>query len=264
MRVVLLSIWVWAGLFIPAFDADATEDQGPLLCQQSTAPTCCGDACGPDQRCCRGTVCSHSGRCIPRECISCGDRGCDVDWDACTAECGPIRCCRASCSSDSDCCTGAACRPVEAGGLQCIPTDCDGCTERGMSCQVLDDCRVVCGGPICCQDLCNRDHDCCANTSCQTTAAGERRCLPTSCESCGGMTPTCVVSPNCEATCSPPPTCGVECTADSECGSGSQCREFSAGRKRCVPLAFEAECRTCGGAGCRFSVDGCRVECGPQ
>ena len=168
-----------------------------------TTPACCGDACGDGVRCCTGTVCGSSGRCVPTECGECGDRGCQVDYDACTVTCGIPRCCFEPCTSDLDCCTGA---------------------------------------------------------TCQGTAANERQCLPSDCQNCTGMTPTCMISSECEATCHPPSTCGQECTDNSDCGIASVCYDFPA-MSRCVPSVFESQCVACGTGGCRFSPDNCSVEC---
>lgn len=262
MRAIRTTLLVVLGAALLGTPAQAQEDGTEhLLCQGTTRPNCCGATCGPTQRCCRGTVCSQSGRCIPRECAECGDRGCTVDYETCEATCGPISCCFASCWTDTDCCSGAVCRATSAGARQCVPAACSECTAQGLPCEVTDDCEPVCGTPSCCHALCRSDRDCCMGTACMRTTGNERRCMPAACRDCTGMRPTCQASSECEATCIGPPSCGERCNTNADCGAGALCHQFSRELRLCVPTGFEAACRACGTVGCRFNGTECDVDC---
>src|SRR5438046_3073876 len=62
----------------------------PIYCHDVVClpQPCCGALCTMDEQCCPGTICSPSaGRCVPSGCAACGELGCIVDYNTCTAKC---------------------------------------------------------------------------------------------------------------------------------------------------------------------------------
>lgn len=223
-------------------------------------PICCGETCSPGRRCCAGTVCGSEGRCVPDSCAACGDRGCRVDYAACTGECAPPVCCGETCGPGRPCCDGTAC----GSNGRCVPEVCRDCGDRG--CMVdYRTCSATCATPECCSDVCVDDDDCCGGTVCRTSTAGglDRRCVPPECDQCQGMTSICVVDDQCGATCMAPPGCGESCVTSATCGANLVCREFASTGRRCVPEGFDEACEACGRYGCAFTPASCSLTCAP-
>lgn len=192
-----------------------TGGGGALACSQvqCNAPTCCGGACSTDADCCRGTVCSVSGSCIPDSCVGCGELGCLVSFSACEATCIPPERCGEACATDAECGQGARCEALPSGSRLCVPTSfdalCSACGPGGCTFGP-ERCEVSCpetpaadaganapdGGPppsctACCEP-CQTDADCCAGAYCGESAMGGLFCFPVECRTCTyGCTFTC-------------------------------------------------------------------------
>ncbi len=171
---------------------------------QCNAPTCCGASCASNADCCAETVCSTSGRCIPSRCTGCGELGCVVDFDACTAECAPPASCGELCGSDADCAAGTSCRPSVDGDLRCYPDACTGCGGLTPLCSIDGACGVTCVAPQRCGESCTPGDDCGSSSVCYTFPSGVSYCVPEAFEgACRACSPLgCSFHPtSCEVTC---------------------------------------------------------------
>ncbi len=159
-----------------------------ITCSAECAPpSCCGESCGAARPCCDGTVCSSDGRCVPQQCTQCGDVGCVVDYDVCSAHCAVPECCLSECTTSAQCCAGTVCRE-RSGVRQCVPRRCDDCTGDMPTCQVDDQCQVACGPPEACGRNCTSDSECGSGLQCYEFSSNSR-CVPDDfedlCRPCG-------------------------------------------------------------------------------
>jgi hypothetical protein len=181
----------------------------PSMCHtvQCNPPTCCGASCSSSADCCDETVCSASGRCIPARCVGCGELGCRVDFDACTAECAAPASCGELCGSDADCATGTSCRASVTGELRCYPDACTSCDGLTPLCRIDDACGVSCVAPERCGEECAPGSDCGPSAVCHAFPSGVSRCVPLdfegACSFCGSL--GCSFWPStCDVTCQDP------------------------------------------------------------
>lgn len=193
--------------------ASACTAGSPMCTEVACNPApCCGGPCVTSADCCRGTVCSTEGQCIPDSCAPCGALGCLVNFAACEATCVAPERCGQACGSDAECGLGAHCATLD-GERRCVPDyfelECDrcpgGCTFDGASCEVrctapsdVDGGALGDAGPpgadtckACCEP-CERDSDCCEGSYCGESAMGGFFCFPVECRTCTyGCTFTC-------------------------------------------------------------------------
>lgn len=169
-------------------------------------------------------------------------------------------CCGLQCTGNEDCCGETSCS--QSG--RCVPAVCDDCGAVG--CLVdYESCEAVCNVPDCCLSVCEPDSlegtECCPGTECSEVGVGDFRCIPTGCDRCSGMHPTCQITVQCQSICIPPPGCGALCETAVDCQPGTHCYAFSSEVSRCVPVPFETICSDCGEQGCQFNANSCEVHC---
>lgn len=285
-------------IVLSALLAACTTSGDATMCRdvQCRPPTCCGGSCSSSADCCAETICSTTGRCIPARCAGCGELGCLVDYDACTAECAPPASCGEACGSDADCATGTTCTASVAGDMRCYPDSCGSCGGLTPLCQIAGSCSVTCVAPARCGEACEPGADCGAGAICHTFAStGASYCVPRDfadeCSFCGSD--GCTFHPSsCDVTCQDPapvdagtspgrdagtspgrdggvppigadggggttPPTGPSCLACcSPCTADSDCCAGSA----CLQRADTGE-RMCFPSECRFCTYGCTYYC---
>jgi hypothetical protein len=212
----------------------------------------CAHACGGDQDCPCGALCS-SGSCVPG-CRSAG--GCCGDAPCGSGQCGPGEPAPwwGHCAVDADC----------AGSLVCLPN-----VTRG-SCS-----RIV--GSTCVPGSC-ADAGVCAPYRSVVSARALAVCVPTCeagscpaglvCVSRGSGDPACVPGCRDDGQCLPPySSCDTRrgvcrCHDYTDADGGSWCRGVSA-RAWCDSAAGDCQCaRSCAGRTC--GDDGCGGSCGEE
>lgn len=161
----------------------------PLQCKevQCKPPSCCGQLCGDGGTCCKNTLCSAEGKCVPEGCKACGGAMCQYTADVCQASCVKPKTCEAACTQQADCDPGTFCREVIPGtdaGMKCLPTACQACVGMKALCQVSASCEGTCASPASCGANCTGDAgECGAGAYCgsfgsQADAGPILKCVP--------------------------------------------------------------------------------------
>lgn len=164
-------------------------------------------ACARDEDCAGFTdperICDTSiGYCVPQECPSACNGGCDLRAKTCAISCGGAN----SCSSVS-CPSGYACTLNCGGNNSCDNVDCSDAASCTINCASQNSCanvrcgdgpcRVMCVGSNACDNVdCNNSCACdvtCSGTNCATTT-----CSALTCETalgCSSALPGCNTCP---------------------------------------------------------------------
>lgn len=253
-------------------------------------PTCCGQACGAG--CCRGTICSTTGVCIPDECSACPSGRCTYNASTCTATCTPPACCLGTCSLDGDCCMGTRCLDSQDGTRRCYPTTCAACGGMRPTCSTSQlSCESTCVAPSTCGRACTGPTECGSGSECHTFLDGSKHCVPNAfqslCNACGGLGCRLLIA-TCDIECQrpdagTPPPFDAGTPPPFDAGSpplvdAGRAQPVDAGPppppclaccSRCAPDAGPQDATCCPGSYCGAAVDGgffcfpslCRSSC---